>query len=413
MKSVRIISFVLCVLLLTLSLASCDTKKEKAPQSDNVITGLAVDVEAVVQANTGKDISKFSKEELDFFEKAVNSKIQYTLDLGNNALTIFCGKNADGTLAEQHMLSYIAPHWVPWQNETPGVFNSEFVSVGESAVVKFDYEKAALQQVQTVYIEEGVGSVGRYSFAYAGALKEVYLPHSLQKIDRTAFYQCDKLETVYYAGNENDFNKVILDEVRNWNGIDTSGNNTIEENEVTSRLTDKIHFGESVTVLCKNEEGDTITRYTVGGYFSGDEYTLRPLELEGLTYVGSESEITGKFKKNDTTVHEFVYHCEHNYQQKHSSVACSSFCTKCGRADPNPAVAHSWSEPVVVSERGFLTPLNQSVICTKCNAKISEYKDPYGPLVMICVAAPILLAGIVFAIVTPIRKRKKLKDMTW
>ena len=67
----------------------------------------------------------------------------------------------------------------------------------------------------------------------------------------------------------------------------------------------------------------------------------------------------------------------------------------------------------MTSKRGFLTPLDQVTVCEKCNARVAEYKDPYGPIICICVAAPILLAGIVLAVVIPIRKRKKLKDMTW
>ena len=37
----------------------------------------------------------------------------------------------------------------------------------------------------------------------------------------------------------------------------------------------------------------------------------------------------------------------------------------------------------------------------------------YGPIVSVAIAAPILVTGIVLAIVIPIRKRKKVKDMTW
>lgn len=370
-----------------------------------VYTDRAIDVEAVVKANTGA--TNLSEEEREFFESAVTCKINFKLDTEKGELDIYRDESATQV---EYMLSYIAPHWVPWQNENPGEFSAV---TGENGAVIFDPDKALLQSVKTVRVHEGIGSLGRYSLAYGYNVEEVYLPHSLRKINRTVFYQCEKLETVYYAGNENDFKKVVIDEVRNWVGTDTDGNNTIEEGEVEFRMTDKIHFGESVTVVCKNEEGDVITEYTVGGYFVGDEYTITPPAMEGMSYVGEQQQIVGKFKSGDKTRYELTYRCEHDYQLRFPSIPCSSFCTKCGRSNPDFHDQHTWGEPVVVSEYGFLTPLNQSVICQKCNAKVSEYKAPYGPVVAICVAAPILLAGIAFAIILPIRKRRKMKDMTW
>lgn len=373
--------------------------------SAEIYEGRAVDVEAVVKANTGA--INLSEEDREFFENAVTCKINFKLDTEKGELLIYCD---EATTDVQYMLPYVAPHWVPWQNENPGAFSSQ---IGEGGYLEFDPDDSLLQNVKTVRVQEGIGSLGRYSLAYGYQIEEVYLPHSLMKINHTVFYQCKNLETVYYAGNKADFEKVVVDGKRNWVGEDQDGNNTIDEWEATSHVTDKIHFGESVTVVCKNEEGDTIKKYTVGGYFPGDEYVITPAVLEGLTYVGEKTEITGKFKKNDSTVYEMVYHCDHDYQLKNPDIPCSSFCTKCGRLDPDPSVEHTWGDPVVVSERGFLTPLNQSVICQKCNAKVTEYKTPYGPIVCIAVAGPILLAGIACAIILPIRKRKKMKDMTW
>ena len=394
---------VLCVLLMALLLVPMLCVGTGA----EVYTGRAVDVEAVVKANTGA--TNLSDEEREFFESAVECKINYTLDTETGVLDIYC--DTEGGAAEvEYMLAYIAPHWVPWQNENPGEFSTQ---MGENGYLEFDPDNALLQSVKTVRVHEGIGSLGRYSLAYGYEIEEIYLPHSLKKINRTVFYQCGSLEKIYYAGNERDFNKVVVDEIRNWYGEDLSGNNTIEEDEVIFRFTEKVHFGESVTVVCKNEEGDVIQKYTVGGYFPGDEYTITPVELEGMSYVGEQAQITGKFKEDDDTVHELIYHCEHDYQLRNPRMPCSSFCTKCGRSDPDVHDLHDWSDPVVVSERGFLTPLDQSVICQKCNAKVREYQYPYGPFICIGVAAPILIAGIVLAIVIPIRRRKKLKEMTW
>ncbi len=395
---------ILCVLLLAALLVPTLCVGAGA----EIYEGLAVDVEAFVKANTGAQ--NLSDEDREFFESAVSCKINFKLDTATGELDIFCGTDQNGNKKEEFMPAYIAPHWVPWQNENPGEFTTQ---TDENGFLVFEPERALLQSVKTVRIHEGIGSLGRYSLAYGYAIKEVYLPHSLKKINSTVFYQCSNLETIYYAGNRDDFNKIVLEDKRNWVGTDQDGNNTIDEWEVDFMMEEKVHFGESVTVLCKNQEGDLITKYTVGGYFPGDEYTITPIVLDGMTYIGEKAQITGKFKKNDSTEHELVYHCDHDYQLRFPDVPCSSFCKKCGRANPNPPAEHTWGEPVVVSERGFLTPLNQSVICQQCNAKVSEYKHPYGPVICIAIAAPILLTGIVFAIAVPIRKRKKMKDMTW
>ena len=392
---------ILCAILMVLMLASTLCVGVGA----EIYEGRAVDVEAVVKANTGA--ANLSDEDREFFENAVTCKIYYKLDTEKGELLIY----RDETVTDvQYMLPYIAPHWVPWQNENPGEFSSQ---IGSGGYLEFEPEKSLLQNVKTVRVQEGIGSLGRYSLAYGYQIEDVYLPHSLMKINHTVFYQCENLKNVYYAGNKKDFEKVVLDAKRNWVGEDQDGNDTIDEWEATFKLEDKIHFGESVTVVCKNEEGDVITKYTVGGYFVGDEYRITPPQMQGLTYVGEQSEIVGTFKKDDKSEYVLTYRCEHDYQLRFPSVPCSSFCTKCGRSNPDFHDQHTWGEPVVVSEYGFLTPLNQSVICQKCNAKVTEYKAPYGPIVAICVAVPILLAGIVLAIVLPIRKRRKMKYMTW
>ena len=288
------------------------------------------------------------------------------------------------------MLPYAKYQWIPWQN------------------------KGMLNTVKTVYIEEGILSVGRYSFYLCESIEEVYIPHSVRKIDRTTFYQCENLKTVHYAGNESDFwSRINFDEVRNWYAVDTNGDGVEQESEIIAYFKDKIVFGESIRVVCKNQDGDEITSYTVGGYARGEEYAVTAPELAGLTYTGEQTEFFGTFKKNDTTVLELTYHCDHEYEVADPAKPCGSFCKHCGRADPEPPVDHEWGEVEIRSERGFLTPLDQVVKCKVCEAKISDYKLPYAPVVCLAVAGPILVAGIVFAIVYPIRKKRKMKDMTW
>lgn len=346
-----------------------------------VYTGRALDDKWILEDFTGQTLDADTIEALQLAEYY---RVEYSLDTKKGELNIFCGKDENGKDIEQMMLPYARVNWIPWQNND-----------------LLDYVKVAR-------IHEGVMSAGRYSFYFAENLEEVYLPHSIRKINRTTFYQCENLKTVYYAGTEEDFvNRILFDEVRNWHAVNE------DENNIVYKLKDKIHFGESVGVICENEEGDVITTFTVGGYFVGDEYKIEPLELEGLTYVGEEKEITGSFKKNDDTVHVFTYHCDHEYKVNDPSKPCGSFCTKCGRANPEPPTAHTWGEPEVKSERGFLTAFEQHTTCKICGAKEKETALPYAVYVSIFVAAPIVLAGIAFAIILPIRRRKRMKDMTW
>ncbi len=352
-----------------------------------VYAGRALDDKWILEDHRKEELTP---EELEAIALAGHYRVQYSLDTDTGVLRIFCDTDENGQRIEQAMLPYADYRWVPWHKEEQ------------------------MNSIKTAYIEEGVLSVGRYSFYLCSSVEEVYIPHSVRKIDRTAFYQCKNLKAVYYAGNEDDFwSRVNFDEVRNWYAEDNDGDGLENADEIKARVKDKIVFGESVKVVCKNEEGDEISSFTVGGYARGEAYTVTAPEIAGLTFVGEQAKIEGKFKKNDDTVHELIYHCDHEYVVSDPSKPCGSFCKHCGRQNPEPPVAHDWDDVEVRSKRGFLTPLDQSIRCKVCGAKVREYKIPYAPIICIAVAGPILLAGLVFAVVYPVRKKRQMKDMTW
>jgi hypothetical protein len=316
------------------------------------------------------------------FQLAPYYKMQYTLDTETGELNIFCGIGDDGQVKYEKMLPYAKNTWVPWM------------------------KSAEKRYVKKAVIADGVLSVGRYSFYDCDTLEELYIPHSVRKVDRNAVYNCDNLKTVYYAGTAKDFFYVLYDEVRN-GVIDP----VTEEMLVDMR--DLIHFGESVGVVCKNQDGQTIQSYTVGGYFPGDAYSITPPEIEGLEYRGKESEITGKFKEADDTVYVFEYFCEHEYIVTDPSKPCGSFCKHCGQVNPDPETPHKWAAPEVKSERGMLTPEDYTVTCHVCKASYAEYKQPYIFYVAIVGSALVIAAGVALAIILPIRHKKKMRDMTW
>ena len=352
-----------------------------------IYEGEAINKEWILEDVSGRELTE---EEIEAIALAEYYRVQYRLDTETGEIRIFCGTDENGDKLEQKMLPYAHSMWIPWQSL--GVMNT----------------------IKTAVIEDGVLSVGRYSFFKCDTIETVYIPHSVRKIDRTTFYQCQNLEKVYYAGTEEDFwKRVNLDEVRNWYAVDEDGDGLENETEIKEYFKDKLIFGESVKVVCKNQDGDEITSYTIGGYNRGDAYTVTVPEIEGVTYTGEQTEFSGTFKKNDDTVWELTYFCDHEFAVTDPSKPCGSFCKHCGRQDPEPPAEHEWDSVEVRSERGFLTPMDQSVKCKVCGTKVREYKGPLAPIICIAVAGPILIAGIVFAVVYPIRRRRKLKENTW
>ena len=252
-----------------------------------IYEGEAINKEWILEDVSGREMTD---EEIEAIALAEYYRVQYRLDTETGELRIFCGKDDEGNKLEQKMLPYAHYMWLPWQSL--GVMNT----------------------IKTAVIEEGVLSVGRYSFFKCDTIETVYIPHSVRKIDRTTFYQCKNLDKVYYAGTEEDFwKRVNLDEVRNWYAEDADGDGLENETEIKEYFKDKLIFGESVKVVCKNQDGDEITSYTIGGYHRGDSYTVTAPEIAGVTYTGEQTEFTGTFKKNDNTVWELTYFCDHEY----------------------------------------------------------------------------------------------------
>ena len=151
--------------------------------------------------------------------------------------------------------------------------------------------------------------------------------------------------------------------------------------------------------------------FVIGGEEKDYDFLIKnPKDHVTLTL---NEEGTVEFKAGDKTEYIFEYFCEHEYGVSDPSKPCGSFCTKCGCANPEPEVPHSWGAATVKSERGMLTPLDQTVTCTVCGASHSQYAQPYILYIGVVGAALVLAVGITLAIVLPIRRRKKLRDMTW
>ena len=55
--------------------------------------------------------------------------------------------------------------------------------------------------IKKAVILEGVTNVSKFAFANCGALKEVYLPASVEELGKFAFDSCRELEAVYCSGD--------------------------------------------------------------------------------------------------------------------------------------------------------------------------------------------------------------------
>ena len=190
----------------------------------------------------------------EMYDLANYYQIQFHLDTDTGVLRIFCHPDKN----PQKMLPYAQGKWVPWTKDYMRPF------------------------IKTVVIEEGVLSVGRFSFKDCENLETVYLPSSILRVDQTTFWECPKLKTIYYAGNREDFAKYV-----EWQ--DTRNSYTGGGAEVKAR--DLVVYGESVTVLCKNQDGEVFQSYSVGGYSAGDEFAIAARRFdEHITLVSKKSE---------------------------------------------------------------------------------------------------------------------------
>ena len=60
-------------------------------------------------------------------------------------------------------------------------------------------------------IAEGITAIGNNVVDGWSALREVYIPASVTSISRAAFSGCNGLATIYYAGSEAEWNRIIAD----------------------------------------------------------------------------------------------------------------------------------------------------------------------------------------------------------
>ena len=307
-------------------------------------------------------------------EQVAFNDIQYRLDTDTGELRIFCG-----AAGEQPMLSYVNIKWVPWLSEE------------------------LRGEVETVVIERGVTAIGKNAFFGCENLREVYIPDSVKLIEESVFYGCNALEKIHFAGSKLTFEKeVSYLETRNY----------IEKDGGRLDALSFVEYGESITVELRNQDGVLFDSYTVGGYKIGDAYRVEPKEIAHMTYSGKKEAYDGRFRKGDDTTLVLTYTCAHAFAVADPTRPCGSFCTYCGGNDPDTMDAHDWHY-LENQSRGLFREERVDRYCKTCGADDFQQKAPLILPILIVLGGLLVLGGIALAIILPIRRKKKMKDLTW
>ena len=68
----------------------------------------------------------------------------------------------------------------------------------------------------TLVLPKGVHFLGEFSFAECSSLKEVSLYADIEIIGNSAFWKCNNLKTVYFYGNEDQWDEITIEEYNTW-----------------------------------------------------------------------------------------------------------------------------------------------------------------------------------------------------
>jgi len=121
----------------------------------------------------------------------------------------------------------------------------------------------------SVIISDGVASTGSYAFENCTSLASVTIPGSLKLIGYYAFYECKSLKTIYYNGNDNEYN---------YDEIIISNGNTYFEN------------AEKIALYNINAEG--LSNYITVAY--NKSFVIEPQTKSEHIFMGYFTEQNGK-----------------------------------------------------------------------------------------------------------------------
>lgn len=146
--------------------------------------------------------------------------------------------------------------------------------------------------VETLEIPEGVTMIRQGLFRNAACIRRVALPKSLKGVLANAFYGCKKIQEVFYAGSEAEWNALPIA-----TGNDPLKNATIYFNSTIDdyycRITVVASEGGRVAVSANTAKaGDTVT-VTATPYRG---YTLSAIYVDGAEISGDTFTVTGNHR---------------------------------------------------------------------------------------------------------------------
>ena len=146
--------------------------------------------------------------------------------------------------------------------------------------------------VETLEIPESVTVIRQGLFRNAACIRRVALPKGLKGVAANAFYGCRKIQEVFYAGSEAEWNALPIAA-----GNDPLKNATIYYNSTMDdfycRITVEVSEGGRVAVSANTAKaGDTVT-VTATPYRG---YTLSAIYVDGAEILGDTFTVTGNHR---------------------------------------------------------------------------------------------------------------------
>ena len=88
-------------------------------------------------------------------------------------------------------------------------YNLKSITIPSGVTIIGDSAFNACESLENIVFKGDIIRIGDSAFCNCDSLVSIIIPKSVTKIDERAFYSCDNLKTVYYQGNEDEWNQII------------------------------------------------------------------------------------------------------------------------------------------------------------------------------------------------------------
>ena len=106
------------------------------------------------------------------------------------------------------------------------------------------------------------------------------------------------------------------------------------------------------------------------------------------------------------------YFCAHEYRQAEELQFCSRFCVYCGCCDPEYEDLHTFAIKKEI-KRGLFRDGELDKTCSVCGLRRYQSELAYIWTVLTVASALIIVTAFVCSVYFPVRRWKRIKDLTW